>query len=56
MFVDLSGPPKSKCKEVRYEGDPSIDAYVAGASTCFYRDRKVRRDSLSDISLRLINN
>ena len=35
-FVDLGGPPNSRCDAFRYEGDPSIDAYVAGGVTYFY--------------------
>ena len=35
-FTDLGGPPNSNCNAFRYEGDPSIDAYVVGGNTYFY--------------------
>ena len=35
-FTDLGGPPNSNCNKFRYEGDPSIDAYVVGGHTYFY--------------------
>lgn len=35
-FTDQGGPPNSNCDAFRYEGDPSIDAYVVGGNTYFY--------------------
>lgn len=35
-FTDLGGPPNSNCNAFRYEGDPSVEAYVVGGITYFY--------------------
>lgn len=35
-FTDLGGPPNSNCNTFRYEGDPSVEAYVVGGITYFY--------------------
>lgn len=35
-FTDLGAPPNANCNLWRYEGDPTIDAYVVSGNTYFY--------------------
>jgi hypothetical protein len=35
-FTDLGGLPNNDCANVRYQGDPSVAAYVVGGKTFFY--------------------
>ncbi len=35
-FSDLGAPPNANCNTWKYEGDPSIDAYVVAGNTYFY--------------------